>query len=551
MDSEIGTLQVAVTAPGTETEPDKAQQTAVNKTVEENAPQTPENELIAPQTAVEEENEVTAPQTAVEEENEVTAPQTAVEEENELIAPQTAVEEENEVTAPQTAVEEENEENAPQTAVEEENEENAPQTPVEEETAPQTPVEEETKENAALTLDTEAALPQAVVQEDEVSKVTTQEKKLKSSPQTADTVVVVKADETRTSPAKAKRKPCEVIVKELTVKSKKFRPRATRQHSPTPQEILTDRQLGVLVACLTLVGGHSHLWKLGHAYRTECSNNAFLTLKQFASCPEVLRLNGNSCVFLRSDVEVEKAVTPVSLKPETEEVMRMCQDHCNKEGRNIGGTLRYKYTRHDSLAKGRRVSEAESGKEGERQRREKSHTPVCTRKSWESGEFRRHRRRSLSPHFPRDVRSPKNPGHICHVLKFYTDFFATRTEPILYSDLLHEYVSATHLPSEFYLPSDLLKYDFDVYRKDNKRYIRPLMQTENTPPPVSADRVTSKTGTTEGTAADKQEPTCETEKAKRSRSSSKLKSKAASNFKSKRDKDVSGSTAATKEQSPT
>ena len=557
MDSEIGTLQVAVTVPGTETEADNAQQTAVTKTVEENeatAPQTAveENEVTAPQTAVEE-NEATAPQTAVEEENEVTAPQTAVEENEatapqttveEEDAPQTAVEKENEVTAPQTAVEEENEANAPQTAVEEENEATAPQTAVEEENeaiAPQTAVEEETKENAALTLDSEAAVPRAVVQEDEMSKVTTQEKELKSTPQAADTVVVVRADETRTSPAKAKRKPCEVTVRrtlleELTVKSKKSGSHATR-----PPEVLTDRQLGVVVACLTLVGGHSHPGKLGNAYRTECSKDAFLTLGEFASHPEVLRIKGNGCVFLRSDIEVEKAVTPVSLKPETEEIMRMCKDYCYTEKRNIGGSLKYKYTRRDSLAKGRRVSEAESGKEGERQRREKSHTPVRTRKSWGSVEFRRCRRRSLSPHFPRDVRSPKNPGHICHVLKFYSDFFATRTEAILYSDLLREYVSATHLPSEFYLPSDLLKHNFDVYRKDNKRYIRPLMQTENTPP-VSADGVTSKTGTTEGTAADKQEPTCEAEKPKRSRSSSKLKSNAASNFKSKRDKDVCGST---------
>ena len=101
-------------------------------------------------------------------------------------------------------------------------------------------------------------------------------------------------------------------------------------------------------------------------------------------------------------------------------------------------------------------------------------------------------RKPRSPHFPKDVESHTDPGHISHILQFYTEFFATRTEPILYSDLLSEYIVASGLPSDFYLPSDVLKENFEVFREQGKRYIRPLVKAAaSSRPPKSEGEMTS------------------------------------------------------------
>ena len=353
----------------------------------------------------------------------------------------------------------------------------------------------------------------------EESEVSTAEGKFKSTPRTTNSAVLIthqtKPGETRTPVKKTEEKKpregLEVTVKECSdVSRRRSNKQAAWGDSSTLPLILrlTDRQLGFVVACLKLVGGHSHIWTLGHIYRSEVTNSVYLKYEEFAAHPGVLRIEGKGCVHLCQDID-EGALATVSLKPKTEELIKKTHDYCPIQERNLGGGFRHGYCTDQT--------------EGGRQRRDKT---------WRWSEVPRGRQ-SSSPHFPprfpKDVKFAKDPGHICHILKFYNDFFASRSEPILYSDLLQEYVSATHLPSDFYLPSDLLRYHFDVYRKDKKRYIRPLKQENSAS--VSTDGG-------KGAASDvtKQELTRgDTEKPKRSKRSRKLKSAATGSWKTKRD----------------
>ena len=287
---------------------------------------------------------------------------------------------------------------------------------------------------------------------------------------------------------------------------------------------LTDIQVGFFVACLKLTGGHSHTWKLGYAFREQYQRANFISKLDFKFRCDVFTVEGKGCVHLNEDVELGAVgVSPVQLGLQADKIMREYEDICPVEKKNVGGSSRCSYYfRHGGPPRSRKYSEAEGGRE-EGYVRRSPRPRTRTRKGRRSAEFCR-RRRTLSPHFPQEVKSAKDPGHICHILKFYDNFFATRTEPILYSDLLHEYVTTTHLPSDFYLPSDLLRHHFDVYRDNNKRYIRPLKSTKENFPPDTPGRDTS--SKSQGEEADneamKQGSTRGKEKPRKSKSSSRL-----------------------------
>ena len=240
---------------------------------------------------------------------------------------------------------------------------------------------------------------------------------------------------------------------------------------------LTERQVGFFVACLQLVGGHSHVPKLASLYRLAHKSDlsAFFYNRHFESWPEVMSVAGHDCVILKSGVDLAKAgIVPVKLQQGTEKKARELADYC-VDKKNYGGSVSpYPYRFQRSVASRNEPPVRESSQEREKLNKPSSPLPP-RRESSRSAWFSRRSRRSFTPlHFPQQVKSPSKPGHICHILKFYNNFFATRTEPVLYADLLQEYVSSTHLPSDFYLPSEKLRDHFEVYREENKRYIRPL-----------------------------------------------------------------------------
>ena len=270
------------------------------------------------------------------------------------------------------------------------------------------------------------------------------------------------------------------------------------ENSPTnaAASTMTESQVMIdfFVACLKLVGGHSHVKKLAVAYRVAYDANKYIEVEFFLSRPDLFRVKVN-CVHLIEIVDLKQAgVHPVKLSNKIVKIMKLCSERCVVSGRNI--VIRGHVSIHSfdpgTRARGK-YRELKSGGElsdSERQRRERSHTPRYRRRSYRL-------RRKSPPHFPKDVESETDPGHICHILKFYRDFFNTRTEPISYSDLLGEYVSATNLPSDFYLPSDLLKSHFAVYRgEDSKRYISPLDKDSTSPPPVAIEGSTGGRRTT-------------------------------------------------------
>ena len=285
----------------------------------------------------------------------------------------------------------------------------------------------------------------------------------------------------------------------------------------------TDHKVEFFIACLKLVGGHSHINKLSIAYRKEYHVATYTSLRLFESHPEIFQVKRfspqRSCIRLIHRIDQSKRSPSVSLNPAAEELMKEWMDVCPISRLNLGGPKRWPEQEHYSNSvsvrerthssvnqergndrrEWRRWSRREScestGKPSKKRNikgRERSRTPsgrVGARESWRKSRFSQKVR---SPRFPRDVESESDPGHLCHILKYYKDFFATRTEPILYSDILSDYVLASSLPSEFYLPSDLLKHHFDVYREQGKRFIRPLDSAkvvETTSPPPSETQI--------------------------------------------------------------
>ena len=249
-----------------------------------------------------------------------------------------------------------------------------------------------------------------------------------------------------------------------------------------------DQRVNFFTACLLLVGGHSHINKLSVVYRKAHHSSQYTSLALFLSQPDIFQVRKSgtrSCIRLINRSQAQ--VPPLSLEPDVRRVMKEWEDYCPVTNKNLGGQVRWpeKYLLHKGSEEksskksdrrkswgGResRESTAEPSTTGGRRRRDR--TPSSRKYSKRSsGRFSQVPR---SPRFPKDIKSPSDPGHISHILDFYKKFFTTRTEPIPYSDLLSEYVQDSKLPSDFYLPSDLLKGDFDVYWEHSKRYIRPL-----------------------------------------------------------------------------
>ena len=279
----------------------------------------------------------------------------------------------------------------------------------------------------------------------------------------------------------------------------------------TVTDDLTKAQLEFFVACLQLAGGHSHIPKLSHIYRSAHKKDVFFEVNAFMTHPDILRVGGLNCVWLVSGRDLSQlGIQLAELGTETREMVRDLIDCCTTSGRNLGGELVCSY--HHNMPqntrprrprkKARRERDDEKARrerDEERARREKSHTPS-------SGERRTRfslRKRSYPPRFPHDVQSSKKPGNISHILKYYKKFFATRTESILYADLLQDYITSTQLPGDFYLPSELLKHHFEVYRKDQKRYICPMKKEEKEDSPSSSESRDKRE--TDGNEGDKKE----------------------------------------------
>ena len=177
---------------------------------------------------------------------------------------------------------------------------------------------------------------------------------------------------------------------------------------------------------------------------------------------------------------MEAGVQAVDLDPYIAQFMIDGVDYCPSLGYNIGGGVRIDDSRETEPERRRHVKAERKMSLGSstRDRNEREGSQVKDKPHRRRSFHSSSRRRVQSPHFPKDVRSQKEPGNITHILKYYKKFFATRTEPILYSDLLSQYILDNGLPSDFYLPSDLLKPHFDVYWEGGKRYIRPFPKTK-------------------------------------------------------------------------
>ena len=248
------------------------------------------------------------------------------------------------------------------------------------------------------------------------------------------------------------------------------------------QDGFESHEIDFFVACLQLVGGHSHVWKLGYCYRVAYGVEEFINSSAFLKHSDMFQVPGMSCIQLVENLDLEKiGINHVELDPEIVKVLNKYSDVCPLTGKNCGGNVIYfqlstpkiKRKPWSSIKGSTRMSRKSF--ETDRGRRARSQTPSQSERRYSKSSSRLSKTRSISPpHFPKDVEIETDPGHISHILKFYNEFFTTRTAPILYSDLLTEYIKTTSLPGDFYLPSDLLKNQFHVYRQDQKRYIRPL-----------------------------------------------------------------------------
>ena len=252
----------------------------------------------------------------------------------------------------------------------------------------------------------------------------------------------------------------------------------SRDSHLTPLKSFDSHDVGFFVACLKVVGGHSHLSKLGPCYRAVHGTSLLITMRTFCYHPDIFRVSKSVCVILRKGLDLEMAGVPhVELDASTKTALKNCRDNCPTFGRNIGGSKIGSVVWQELIASSPSStrSSRKRKKSVEKDRRWRSHTPTLSdqRSSYDKRSSWRCKTR-----FPKDVEVETDPGHISHILKFYGEFFASRSSPILYSDLLRDYVSSADLPGDFYLPSDLLKDHFHVYREDQKRYIRPLEKTE-------------------------------------------------------------------------
>ena len=302
----------------------------------------------------------------------------------------------------------------------------------------------------------------------------------------------------------------------------------------TPKVGTHEHKVEFFRACLLLVGGHSHINKLSLLYRIACGLRIFIPLRFFKDLPDIFQvkvanISSRSCIRLTRNLRQVKPQPPsLPLSDAIKEKMKLCRDGCTVSGKNIAGDLEWprdvsiddqhgssvsqakRERRHSSVSWGREKGgekrrERERWKECRQSQRDTRTSSPCDmeererEQSWTAhsrdsrGKSSRFDRRIRPPRFPKDVESPSQPGHISHVLQYYTDSFAAHTEPVFYGDLLAKYVEASGLPPDFYLPSDLLKNDFEVYREQSKRYIRPWglaevteTSAETTTPPTAS-----------------------------------------------------------------
>ena len=277
---------------------------------------------------------------------------------------------------------------------------------------------------------------------------------------------------------------------------------STRGLSPLT---LTDSQVGFFVACLKLTGGHSHIWKLGYAFREQYQRADFISRLDFKFRCDVFKVE-EDCVYLNKDVQLDAVgVRPVQLGLQTVKIMREYKDICPVQKKNMGGSSRCSYYfRSGGPPRSRKYSEAEGGREegyGRSSPRPPTHTRKHQRSSACGKEKPRKSKSSLlwptavasssklmseeaksvakgpirpvptsraedgNEQTPYNVKNPDQPGHFDHILKFYTNLFATAGRPLPVKDFSLRYLRTYSMPRGFRIPPQFFRRHFRFFHK--------------------------------------------------------------------------------------
>ena len=485
--------------------------TATLLTLEDHEPISPVTECGGNVTQLEEESALPATVEESEERSEVTAPLMSVEEgeeRSEVTAPLMSVEEgeeRSEVTAPLMSVEEGEERlevTAPLMSVEEGEERSevtAPLTSVEEGeersevTAPLMTVEEGEERS-------EVTAPLMSVEEgEERSEVTAPPMTVQESKERSEVTEETSAQTVKSQGGKCPNERTENKDREIA----RLATPSTRGLSPLT---LTDSQVGFFVACLKLTGGHSHIWKLGYAFREQYRRAEFILRLDFEFRCDVFKVEEPNCVYLNKGVQLGAVgVSPVQLSLQTVKIMREYEDICPVQKKNIGGSSRCSYYfRSGGPPRSRKYSEAEGGREegyGRSSPRPHTHTRKHQRSSacgkdkpgkskssllWptavpSSSKLMSEEAKSVAKgpirpvptsraedgneQTPYDVKSPDQPGHFDHILKFYTNLFATSGRPLPVKDFSLRYLRTYSMPRGFRIPSQFFQRHFRFFYK--------------------------------------------------------------------------------------
>ena len=305
---------------------------------------------------------------------------------------------------------------------------------------------------------------------------------------------------------------------------------------------LTDSQVSFFMACLKLTGGHSHIWKLGYAFREQYQRADFISRLDFKFRCDVFKVE-EDCVYLNKGVQLgAMGVRPVQLSLQADKIMRECKDICPKD---IGVSNMSYYFRGEGPPRGRKYSEAEGGREeGYVRRSTCPHTHMKHRRSsyYFRGEgpprgrkyteaeggrekgyvrspfppthTRKHQRSSAcgkekpgkskssllwptavasssklmseeaksvakgpvrpvptsraedgNEQTPYDVKNPDQPGHFDHILRFYTNLFATAGRPLPVKDFSLRYLRRYSMPRGFRIPHEFFHRHFRFFHK--------------------------------------------------------------------------------------